>query len=900
MLGNEFVFQMSGLKDLQQKTELLQAIRQLQGHYIGGSVYKEAMTHLITAKPIASEKFLAACAAGKWIVTPQFVLDSVKHKAWLPEASYELNLTANVKAPLTENPLHKWREKVAQGITSGAFQDWVVYLEIEDNARRAMFQRILKAGKARFCTDKSATQTITHVLTKDKTSRKLAAPYFNISYIAEHLFGAVCSSLNWSINLNKPSQQASCVPLEVMECAPVTVEDEPMDVTDDTFLLKLEETLKDYITRMEVQKRKLMNVPGFYSYYTPVFSKVDEKSCSVQDRKVDFSIVQSLVECSLLAQALEEVQDCLHPGVRPPLSMLHVFMQHALHGEAEPYFLSMFSIVLNDILCNNPTWRDTASARYFSNILQCPQCEMGVWPFLQTSVRFCLGSTATCHSLPSPASVELLRFHGNLQDFILRLFQLELHAMDSEWAADSWGSVLYNMFWNVWEKMTLSSKALQQLAELLVETTLWALHSSEKWKLRVLGTLQEILAVVVEYWAQKHSQLNRRIVQKGFQDLAEYMAILCQDLHPDTLRELVPALPSHSLRMLTADAIYRNICTRNGLLICSEPLSLHKIVFSYLKALGQLCGCKPRHPPKHQAERTVTPSSDSQDTRERERVGGSGLVKDRAKNMPKGFHRVNFAGETLLHRACKRNQVQTVLKILRLPGVDANVKDHAGWTPLHEACNHGSRECVKALLQHCPGLQLGSQVEGVSPLHDALNNQHTNIAKMLLRHAGSVLLQLRDFSGRTPLDLVSSEALCEKLIRCAEEGDAALAAQSSDVRDMTLVETCSCLLSCLLLTYLAEQHIPSYESAEPVLELSPATAQTLLSLSPETISSHCRNSTAGALAQDLRTLMSMEQYVVKLSPALTRCHGTHTSLLIQLLKDLQADGMALLSGESEL
>lgn len=57
-------------------------------------------------------------------------------------------------------------------------------------------------------------------------------------------------------------------------------------------------------------------------------------------------------------------------------------------GEAEPYFLSMFSIVLNDILCNNPTWRNTANAKYFSNILQCPQCEMGVWPFLQTSVRY--------------------------------------------------------------------------------------------------------------------------------------------------------------------------------------------------------------------------------------------------------------------------------------------------------------------------------------------------------------------------------------------------------------------------------------------------------------------------------------------------------------------------------
>lgn len=31
-------------------------------------------------------------------------------------------------------------------------------------------------------------------------------------------------------------------------------------------------------------------------------------------------------------------------------------------------------------------------------------------------------------------------------------------------------------------------------------------------------------------------------------------------------------------------------------------------------------------------------------------------------------------GETLLHRACKRNQVETVFKILALPGIDVNVK----------------------------------------------------------------------------------------------------------------------------------------------------------------------------------------------------------------------------------
>lgn len=169
-----------------------------------------------------------------------------------------------------------------------------------------------------------------------------------------------------------------------------------------------------------------------------------------------------------------------------------------------------------------------------------------------------------------------------------------------------------------------------------------------------------------------------------------------------------------------------------------------------------------------------------------------------------------------------------------------------------------------------------------------------------LFHAGSVLLQLCDCSGKTPLDLVSCKALREKLMRCAEEGDTTLAVQRSEVRDLVFVETCSCLLSCLLLTYLTEQHIPSYETAEPVLELSPSTAQTLLTLNPDTLSSHCGDATARALARDLRTLMSMEQYVLQLNPALTHCHGTHTSLLIQLLKDLQTEGTALLNGKPEL
>lgn len=128
------------------------------------------------------------------------------------------------------------------------------------------------------------------------------------------LLQSLCLGLNWSINLNKLSQQASCVQAEVMECTVIKVEDEPMDVSDNSSFLKLEETLKDYISRMEVgdhrfhsarrlfdpfnhnylqlqlfsmwtaintwpydhisfqvQKRELLRMPGFSTYCSPVF-----------------------------------------------------------------------------------------------------------------------------------------------------------------------------------------------------------------------------------------------------------------------------------------------------------------------------------------------------------------------------------------------------------------------------------------------------------------------------------------------------------------------------------------------------------------------------------------------------------------------------------------------------
>uniref|UniRef100_A0A3Q4FZI4 BRCT domain-containing protein n=1 Tax=Neolamprologus brichardi TaxID=32507 RepID=A0A3Q4FZI4_NEOBR len=134
------VFQISGIKIRDEKRVLIQGIQQLDGKYIGGSVYQHTCTHLIIPQVLSSEKFLAACAAGKWVVTPDYVLDSVKNGSWLAEEPYEVAISTGSSAAFY--PVKQWREKVASGRLKGAFQGWRVLLMVQGSTRRAMFKRL--------------------------------------------------------------------------------------------------------------------------------------------------------------------------------------------------------------------------------------------------------------------------------------------------------------------------------------------------------------------------------------------------------------------------------------------------------------------------------------------------------------------------------------------------------------------------------------------------------------------------------------------------------------------------------------------------------------------------------------------------------------------------------------
>ena len=51
--------------------------------------YDESVSHMLTARVSRSEKMLGSVAAGKWVLHPSYVTDSVAAARWLPEAKYE-------------------------------------------------------------------------------------------------------------------------------------------------------------------------------------------------------------------------------------------------------------------------------------------------------------------------------------------------------------------------------------------------------------------------------------------------------------------------------------------------------------------------------------------------------------------------------------------------------------------------------------------------------------------------------------------------------------------------------------------------------------------------------------------------------------------------------------------
>lgn len=169
--------------------------------------WEPSTTHLLIGTLSKSEKFLCACAAGVWVVHPEWGEVAIREGKLPAERPYEWHPTNLSSVPSTSGTValerlarapRYWRERrVRTGL--GAFAGWCVLL-LADQRRLPSLRAILKAGGATvyLVTDEQQMMEapITHVLTSSSQMRakiptpvqdRLVDKFHSVDLIAEHL-----------------------------------------------------------------------------------------------------------------------------------------------------------------------------------------------------------------------------------------------------------------------------------------------------------------------------------------------------------------------------------------------------------------------------------------------------------------------------------------------------------------------------------------------------------------------------------------------------------------------------------------------------------------------------------------------------------------------------------------
>ncbi|NXO95889.1 SLF1 protein, partial [Certhia brachydactyla] len=188
------IIQITGFKK-KEKAALLKCVFKLNCVFIESKKYRNC-THLVAKKLCKSEKVLAACAAGKWVLTKEYIINSAKSGRWLDETTYEWGYERDTHySPQLQSAPKRWREELTNSGAPGAFHRWkVVLLVKEGDKRMACIRRVLKAGKATICSSENAEHNITHVFI-DGTISHLQnksclseARHYPLKYIGNYLF----------------------------------------------------------------------------------------------------------------------------------------------------------------------------------------------------------------------------------------------------------------------------------------------------------------------------------------------------------------------------------------------------------------------------------------------------------------------------------------------------------------------------------------------------------------------------------------------------------------------------------------------------------------------------------------------------------------------------------------
>jgi uncharacterized protein len=127
---------------------------------------------------------------------------------------------------------------------------------------------------------------------------------------------------------------------------------------------------------------------------------------------------------------------------------------------------------------------------------------------------------------------------------------------------------------------------------------------------------------------------------------------------------------------------------------------------------------------------------------------------------------VNEIGESLLHAAAARNNLQAAKELIRR-GININLQDIEGQTPLHYAVAHQNNDLIQYLLINGADLSIQDKY-GNTALWTAVHIAHGKyeVIELLMLYGGEQYTRLENKYGKSPLDLaiqIGDNALINKL-----------------------------------------------------------------------------------------------------------------------------------------
>ncbi|KAH6581999.1 hypothetical protein BASA61_008746 [Batrachochytrium salamandrivorans] len=136
-------FQFSAIQS-HQRPEMTALAKQLGGTVTSMDTWDTKCTHLIAFSVTRSEKYLCACASGKWILKPTFLLASQKAGKFVPEEDHEWNETDPLDGA---SAARYWRKEIQINGCKGSFFGFRILLLVEERKRRGL-STVLRCGGA--------------------------------------------------------------------------------------------------------------------------------------------------------------------------------------------------------------------------------------------------------------------------------------------------------------------------------------------------------------------------------------------------------------------------------------------------------------------------------------------------------------------------------------------------------------------------------------------------------------------------------------------------------------------------------------------------------------------------------------------------------------------------------